>query len=58
MVHRTIERIRLEGQLDSCPLTLRDLATLEGAMVQVLVGVHHRRIAYPGQPPAANPAAP
>ena len=57
MVHRTIERIRLEGQLDTCPLTLRDLSTIEETMVQVLVGMHHRRIAYPGQPKTAHSAA-
>jgi cyclic-di-AMP phosphodiesterase PgpH len=49
MVHRTIERIRVEGQLDQCPLTLRDLSVIEQAMVQVLVGMHHHRITYPTQ---------
>ncbi len=57
MVHRTVERIRAAGQLDDCPLTLRDLALIEDSLVQILGGMHHRRLTYPGQPPTAGEAA-
>jgi hypothetical protein len=49
MVLKTISRIHAEGQLDECPLTLKDLARIQEAFVQVLVGIHHNRIKYPGQ---------
>jgi len=49
MISKTIERIRLEGQLDDCPLTLSDLAKIHDAMATALVGIHHRRIKYPEQ---------
>jgi membrane-associated HD superfamily phosphohydrolase len=55
MVGATVERLRTAGQFDDTPLTLRDLATVRETLVQMLVGLHHRRIAYPkaASPPAA-----
>ncbi len=62
MVQQTIDRVLAEGELDECPLSLRELAEARDAFVNVLVGVHHRRIKYPAQqrgPRAAGaPAAP
>jgi putative nucleotidyltransferase with HDIG domain len=49
MVRRTMDRIRQQGQLDQCPLTLHDLSAVEEALAQVLMGMHHQRIEYPGQ---------
>lgn len=49
MVLQTIERIRSEKQLDECPLSLKDLAKIQVAFVQVLTGIHHQRVKYPGQ---------
>jgi len=52
-----------EGELDECPLTLKDLTKIKAAFLNVLVGIYHSRIKYPPQekkkatkPPA--PAAP
>ncbi len=39
-----------DGQLDECPLTLKDLHTVSETFIQVLMGIHHHRIEYP-QPP-------
>lgn len=36
-----------EGQLDQCPLTLREIDQSVGAFARVLVGMYHRRIDYP-----------
>ncbi|MDR0826908.1 MAG: HDIG domain-containing protein [Desulfovibrio sp.] len=36
------------GQLDECGLTLRDLHELTDSFTQVLRGIHHHRINYPG----------
>jgi hypothetical protein len=57
----THERIMdkvLDGQLDDCPLTFKELALIEAAFVRVLVTRFHARIRYPGQeePPLAGGA--
>jgi hypothetical protein len=36
-----------EGQLDQCPLTLRDLERSKAAFARILIGMYHRRIEYP-----------
>ncbi len=47
MVHKTIQRFFLDGQLDECDLSLKDLSAIGRAFVQVLLGVYHHRIDYP-----------
>jgi len=37
------------GQLNECDLTIADLHTIRTAFVDILQGVHHPRIKYPGQ---------
>ncbi len=49
LVKRIIESAFVEGQLDNCSLTLRDLSNIQEAFMRVLVGIHHHRIHYPGQ---------
>lgn len=39
----------LSGELDECNLTLADLARIREAFIPLLTGIHHARIAYPGQ---------
>lgn len=58
MVQQTIDRTLAEGQLDECPLTVQQLASVREAFVQVLMGAHHRRIKYPGQPATFDRPAP
>jgi len=36
-----------EGELDECPLTLKDLTKIKAAFLSVLVGVYHSRVRYP-----------
>ncbi len=36
-----------EGELDDCPLTLKDLTKIKAAFLSVLVGVYHSRVRYP-----------
>jgi len=50
MVGRTIDRLRLDGELDRAPLTLGDLQGIAGALVQALGGARHQRVAYPPAP--------
>lgn len=57
----------MEGQLDECELTLRDLSKIREAFLKILLGIHHQRISYqdqaeaasdtPDAPPAAAPPA-
>lgn len=50
-IHNLIQRIISDrfqsGELDECPLTLRDLARIREAFAQVLIGAFHHRVAYP-----------
>ncbi|HEY7546113.1 MAG TPA: HDIG domain-containing metalloprotein, partial [Blastocatellia bacterium] len=48
MIDMIITRIRDDGQLDECEITLRELRIVADSFVKVLVGIHHHRIAYPG----------
>lgn len=47
-VHRIIDEKLDEGQLSNCPLTFQDLQRIKEAFLQILVGVYHGRIKYPG----------
>ena len=49
IVGESIQSRMLSGQLDECPLTLADLAAIRRAFVDVLRGLHHPRVAYPGR---------
>jgi membrane-associated HD superfamily phosphohydrolase len=49
MVRSIIHRRMEEGELDDCGLTMRDLARIREAFIPILVGIHHQRVAYPGQ---------
>ncbi len=56
IVAESIQNRVLSGQLDDCPLTLADLASIRRAFVDVLRGLHHPRVAYPGEPAAVASA--
>ncbi len=47
LVKTIIQRKFMDGQLDECNLTLRDLSTIENCFVRVLMGIHHQRVDYP-----------
>ena len=57
LVDRIVQSAFMEGQLDSCSLTLRDLSNIQDAFMRVLVGIHHHRIHYPGQEDAPKKGA-
>jgi putative nucleotidyltransferase with HDIG domain len=48
MIDMIITRIRDDGQLDECDITLRELRMVADSFVKTLMGVYHHRIAYPG----------
>ncbi|MEE2830144.1 MAG: HDIG domain-containing metalloprotein [Myxococcota bacterium] len=56
-VQAIVNRVVADGQLEECPLTLKDLHTVSETFVQVLLGIHHHRIEYPAPPGARGEEA-
>jgi len=50
LIRDIVEMKMKDGQLDDCTLTMRELTSVQVAFLQVLVGIHHRRPAYPRDP--------
>lgn len=48
LVERVINHYFLDGQLDDCELTLKDLREIKSHFVYMLNSVFHRRVNYPG----------
>ncbi|HOV90317.1 MAG TPA: HDIG domain-containing protein [Syntrophorhabdaceae bacterium] len=46
-VQDVVERIFLDGQLDECELTLKDLHVIQKSFITILLGIFHQRIEYP-----------
>lgn len=47
---RSLSRKRLEdGQFDECPLSFRELRTVEDSIIKSLCAIYHSRIAYPNR---------
>lgn len=47
LIQRIINDRFQSGELEECPLTLRDLARIREAFAQVLIGAFHHRVVYP-----------
>jgi len=47
VVRNMINKNFIDGQLDECELTLKDLHAIAGSFLRVLMGVYHQRIEYP-----------
>jgi cyclic-di-AMP phosphodiesterase PgpH len=37
----------MEGELDECDLTLKELTQIKKSFLKILIGIHHQRIKYP-----------
>jgi len=46
-VQEIIEKVFLDGQLDECELTLKDLHAIQKSFITILLGIFHQRIEYP-----------
>jgi cyclic-di-AMP phosphodiesterase PgpH len=55
IVKNVIQNKFLDGQLEECNLTLRDLTVIEAAFKRVLLGIYHHRIDYPMKYSATAP---
>ncbi|TET96914.1 MAG: HDIG domain-containing protein [Candidatus Zixiibacteriota bacterium] len=49
LIQRIINDRFQSGELEECPLTLRDLAKIKEAFAQILIAAFHRRVVYPTQ---------
>ena len=47
MVQKIINNIFIDGQLDECELTLKDLHNIAKSFNRILAGIFHQRIDYP-----------
>ncbi len=47
MVNKLMERIYIDGQLDECDLTLKDLRKIKKSLIPILTSIYHHRIDYP-----------
>ena len=45
--HAMVSARLMDGQLDDCDLTLRDVHLIEESLVKSLCGIYHGRVAYP-----------
>ena len=50
VIHDIVEMKMKDGQLDECRLTMRDLTRIKEALLQVQIGIYHRRPSYPKDP--------
>ncbi len=50
VVRRIINNKFIDGQLDECDLTLRDLNRIAEAFLRILSGAYHHRVEYPKAP--------
>ncbi|MCD4699775.1 MAG: HDIG domain-containing protein [Phycisphaerae bacterium] len=48
-VHFVISKRLMDGQLDECELTLREVHAIETSLVKSLCGMYHVRLKYPSQ---------
>jgi len=55
-VHTMVSRRLMDGQLDDCELTLRQVHHIEASLIKSLCSIYHSRISYPA-PPGERPSA-
>ncbi len=54
VVHKIINNKFIDGQLDECDLTLKDLEKIAAVFIHVLSGMYHSRVSYPENSPSAD----
>jgi cyclic-di-AMP phosphodiesterase PgpH len=47
LVQRIVSNIFMDGQLDECDLTLRDIQKINDAFGRTLIAIYHHRVEYP-----------
>jgi hypothetical protein len=54
VAHKIINNKFIDGQLDECDLTLKDLEGISAVFVRILSGIYHSRTRYPESPTSEN----
>jgi len=54
VVHKVINNKFIDGQLDECDLTLKDLEKISAVFIRILSGIYHSRVTYPEEPRREN----
>jgi len=54
-VQKIIENVFLDGQLDECELTLKDLYAIQKSFTSILTAMFHHRVEYPERKDYAGP---
>ena len=47
LVHKIINNKFIDGQLDECDLTLKEIEKISAVFIRILTGIYHGRITYP-----------
>jgi len=47
VVHKIVNNKFIDGQLDECDLTLKDLERISAVFIRILSGIYHSRVTYP-----------
>jgi len=55
LIQKLVNATLMDGQLELCPLTIKDLYTIIDSFTETLLGIYHHRIDYPGVPVRADP---
>ncbi len=55
-VHVMVNRRLMDGQMDDCDLTLKEVHQIEESLVKTLCAMYHGRVSYP-TPPGESPSA-
>lgn len=50
LIQKIVNGAILDGQLEQCPLTVKELYDIVDAFTETLLGIYHHRIEYPGIP--------
>ncbi len=50
-IDEIIKKRFIEGELDDCNLTLKDLTSIKKSFLKILIGIYHQRIKYPEEKP-------
>ncbi|MDD5362895.1 MAG: HDIG domain-containing protein [Ignavibacteria bacterium] len=50
-IDEIIKKRFIEGELDDCDLTLKDLTQIKKSFLKILIGIYHQRIKYPEEKP-------
>jgi cyclic-di-AMP phosphodiesterase PgpH len=54
LVRKVINNKFIDGQLDECDLTLKDLEKISSIFIRILSGIYHSRVGYPEEPRSAS----